>query len=89
MERKWTAMAMNYLKKISCDQHQACIVVLHGGKRAHYYNSYRRFCKDNTYLKGALWYSYDLDKKECLTPDKWKLVLCAKTIPETEPLPKK
>ncbi len=51
-----------------------------------YYNSYRSIGKDHKYLRGTLWYLYDLDKKkEHIKPDKWKLVLCAKTVPETVP----
>jgi hypothetical protein len=47
------------------------------------YDSLNGFGKDDKYLKGTLRYLYDLDKKkEHIKPDKWKLVLCAKTVPQ-------
>jgi Ulp1 family protease len=52
-------------------------------KRINYYDSYRDIGKDHTYLEGTLRYLHDLDeKKEHIKPDKWKLVLCAKTLPQ-------
>ena len=39
--------------------------------------------KGHKNLKGSLWYLYDLDEiKEHIKPVKWKLVLCAKTVPQ-------
>ncbi len=52
-------------------------------KRIQYYDSLNGVGKDDKYLKGTLRYLYDLDKKkEHIKPDKWKLVHCAKTVPQ-------
>ncbi len=50
-------------------------------KHIHYYDSYRDIGKDHKHSKGTLRYLNDLDKKkEHIKPDKWKLVLWAKTV---------
>ncbi len=52
-------------------------------KQIQYYNFPKTFGKDDKYLKGNLQYLYDSDeKKEHITPDKWKLVNCAETAPQ-------
>jgi Ulp1 family protease len=39
--------------------------------------------KGHKYLKGSLRYLYDWDeKKEHIKPVKWKIVLCAETVPQ-------
>jgi Ulp1 family protease len=48
-----------------------------------YYNFLNGFGKGHKYFEGISWYLYDSDeKKELIKPDKWKLVLCAKTVPQ-------
>jgi Ulp1 family protease len=65
------------------NNHWSCIVVYMEEKWIQYYDSLNGFGKDDKYLKGILWYFYDLDKKkEHIKPDKWKLVYCAKTVPQ-------
>jgi Ulp1 family protease len=52
-------------------------------KRIQYYNSFNGLGKGCKYLEGTLWYLHHSDeKKEHIKPDKWKLVLCAKTVPQ-------
>jgi hypothetical protein len=52
-------------------------------KQIQYYDYLSGVGKGHKYLEGTLLYLYDSDKKkEHIKPDKWKLVLCARTVPQ-------
>jgi Ulp1 family protease len=65
------------------NNHWVCIVVYMEEKRIQYYNSHNGVGKGLKYFEGTLWYLYYSDEeKEHIKPVKWKLVLCAKTVPQ-------